>query len=223
MRATVEQAVERVGRGDMVVVAGPEGPAVIRAADRVEAASITFLAVEVRGLVCLALTPQRCDALGLGPMAPPEAGGRPGFTVSIEARHGVSTGISSADRARTIAVAVDPASRPHDLVQPGHVFPVRIRDGGLLEHHGINEAAVDLARMAGRLPAAVVCQLLDDDGALADATATARFCARHGLLLVDAGAVAEQRRLTAPLAERIAAASTVEAAERILADLALAR
>ena len=125
------------------------------------------MATHGRGLICLCLTAERCDELGLRQMTEQnEAPHGTAFTVSIEARDGISTGISAADRARTIQVAVDPTSTPHDLVQPGHVFPLRAT-GGVLQRSGQTEAAVDLARLAGLTPAGVVCEMMNDDGTMA--------------------------------------------------------
>src|SRR5436305_9753586 len=120
-----------------------------------------------RGLICLSLTPERCDELGLDLMAAKnESPFETAFTVSVEAREGVTTGISAADRAHTIQVAIDPESRPHDLVQPGHVFPLKAKAGGVLERTGPTEAAVDLARLAGLNPAGVICEVMNDDGSM---------------------------------------------------------
>ena len=130
--------------------------------------AINFMAKEGRGLICLALTPDRCDELGLDLMAAKnESPFETAFTVSIEARDGVTTGISAADRARTIQVAIDPKSSPRDLVQPGHVFPLKAKPGGVLERTGQTEAAVDLARLAGLNPAGVICEIMNDDGTMA--------------------------------------------------------
>ena len=130
--------------------------------------AINFMAKEGRGLICLALTPDRCDELGLDLMAAKnESPFETAFTVSIEAREGVTTGISAHDRAHTIQVAIDPGSRPRDLVQPGHVFPLKAKRGGVLERVGQTEAAVDLARLAGLNPAGVICEIMNDDGTMA--------------------------------------------------------
>ena len=130
--------------------------------------AINFMAKEARGLICLALTPERCDELGLDLMAAKnESPLETAFTVSIEAREGVTTGISAHDRARTIQVAIDPLERPDDLVQPGHVFPLKAKPGGVLERTGQTEAAVDLARLAGLNPAGVICEIMNDDGTMA--------------------------------------------------------
>ena len=130
--------------------------------------AVNFMATHGRGLICLSLTPERCDELGLDLMAAKnESPFETPFTVSIEAREGVTTGISAHDRARTIQVAIDPESSPRDLVQPGHIFPLKSRAGGVLERAGQTEAAVDLARLAGLNPAGVICEVMNDDGTMA--------------------------------------------------------
>ena len=125
------------------------------------------------------------------------------FTVSIEAREGVSTGISAHDRARTIQVAIDPGSTPSDLVQPGHVFPLRAKPGGVLQRAGQTEAAVDLARLAGLIPAGVVCEIMNDDGTMARVPDLAEFCERHGLKMVTVADLIEYRRRIEKLVERV--------------------
>jgi 3,4-dihydroxy 2-butanone 4-phosphate synthase / GTP cyclohydrolase II len=152
------------------------------AAQAVAARQVNFMVREGRGLVCLALTAERCEELALARI-PARGLAEPSkeFTVSIEAREGVTTGISAADRARTIAVACDPTSGPDDLRTPGHVFPLRARPGGLRERAGEAEAAVELMRLAGLRPAAVLCEVLGDDGHLARGVELARFEARHDL------------------------------------------
>jgi 3,4-dihydroxy 2-butanone 4-phosphate synthase/GTP cyclohydrolase II len=125
------------------------------------------------------------------------------FTVSVEAREGVTTGISAADRAHTIHVAIDPASSPHDLVQPGHVFPLRARDGGVLVRAGQTEAAVDLARLAGLVPAGVVCEIMNEDGTMARVPDLVPYCERHGLRMITVADLIEYRRRTEKLVERV--------------------
>src|SRR5258707_3579659 len=161
--ATVEAAIEDVRAGKFVVVVDDpnrenEGDLVV-AAQFATPEAINYMATHARGLICLCLTEERCDELGLRQMTEHnEAPLGTAFTVSVEAREGVTTGISAADRSRTIQVAIDPKSTPHDLVHPGHVFPLRARDGGVLRRAGQTEASVDLARLAGLYPAAVVCE-----------------------------------------------------------------
>src|SRR5512143_1968373 len=137
------------------------------AAERVTPEAINFMATHGRGLVCLALTEERCDALGLPPMVTDNTSPfGTAFTVSIEARGKVTTGISAADRAATIRTAIDPATKPEDLLRPGHTFPLRARRGGVLKRAGQTEASVDLARLAGLDPSAVICEIMKDDGTM---------------------------------------------------------
>src|SRR3954463_8171461 len=152
--ATIEQALEDIREGKMVVVCDDEDREnegdLTMAAQFVTPEAINFMAKEARGLICLSLTPERCEELGLDLMAAKnESPFETPFTVSVEARDGVTTGISAHDRAHTVQVAVDPSSTPNDLVQPGHIFPLKARPGGVLERTGQTEAAVDLARLAG--------------------------------------------------------------------------
>src|SRR2546423_10854526 len=158
----IEEALEDVRAGKMVVVCDAEDREnegdLTLAAQFATPDAINFMAKEGRGLICLALTPARCDELGLDLMAAKnESPFQTAFTVSIEAREGVTTGISAHDRAHTIQIAIDPGSRPRDLVQPGHVFPLKARTGGVLERTGHTEASVDLARLAGPTPARGIC------------------------------------------------------------------
>src|SRR5438132_3494740 len=157
--------------------------------------AINFMATHARGLICLSLTEERADELALRPMTEHnEAPLGTAFTVSIEAREGVTTGISAADRSHTIQVAINPESRPGDLVQPGHVFPLRARRGGVLERIGQTEAAVDLARLAGLTPAGVVCEIMNEDGTMARVPDLTRFCPRHGVRMITVSHVAGYRR-----------------------------
>ncbi len=162
------------------------------------------MATHGRGLICLCLTPERCDELDLRPMTDHnETPLGTTFTVSIEAREGVSTGISAHDRARTIQVAIDPSSVPHDLVQPGHVFPLRAKPGGVLQRSGQTEAAVDLARLAGVIPAGVVCEIMNDDGTMARVPDLTAYCERHELKMVTVADLIEYRRRIEKLVERV--------------------
>src|ERR687896_1118437 len=187
--ATVEEAIEDIRQGKFVVVVDAadrenEGDLTI-AAQFATPEAINFMAMHARGLICLCLTEERCDELGLRQMA--ERNETPfgtAFTVSIEAREGVTTGISAHDRARTIQVAIDPTKGPRDIVQPGHVFPLRARRGGVLRRQGQTEAAVDLARLAGLIPAGVVCEIMNDDGTMARVRDLVPYCRAHGLKLV---------------------------------------
>ena len=208
--ATIEEALEDVRQGKMVVVCDGvdrenEGDLTM-AAQFATPEAINFMAKEGRGLICLALTPERCDELGLDLMAAKnESPFETAFTVSVEAREGVTTGISAHDRAHTIQVAIDPESRPRDLVQPGHVFPLKARAGGVLERTGQTEAAVDLARLAGLNPAGVICEVMNDDGTMARVPDLLPYCERHGLKLVTVADLIAYRRRHDKLVERIVA------------------
>src|SRR2546430_5401727 len=205
--ATVEEAIEEIRHGRFVVVVDDpdrenEGDLVI-AAQFATPDAINFMATHARGLICLCLTGERCDELGLHPMT--EHNETPlgtAFTVSIEAREGVTTGISAHDRARTVQVAIDPTKGRRDIVQPGHVFPLRARSGGVLERSGQTEAAVDLARIAGLNPAGVVCEVMNDDGTMARVKDLVPYCERHGLKMVTVADLVEYRRRHEKLVER---------------------
>jgi 3,4-dihydroxy 2-butanone 4-phosphate synthase / GTP cyclohydrolase II len=206
--ATIEEAVDDIRNGKMVVVVDDperenEGDLVV-AAQFATADAVNFMATHARGLICLCLTGERCEQLGLPQMTQRnEAALGTAFTNSIEAREGVTTGISAADRAHTIHVAIDPASTPHDLVQPGHVFPLRARDGGVLVRAGQTEAAVDLARLAGLVPAGVICEIMNEDGTMARVPDLVPYCERHGLRMITVADLIEYRRRTEKLVERV--------------------
>jgi 3,4-dihydroxy 2-butanone 4-phosphate synthase / GTP cyclohydrolase II len=208
--ATIEEAIEDIREGRMVVVVDDEnreneGDLTI-AAQFATPDAINFMATHARGLICLCLTEERADELALRPMTEHnEAPLGTAFTVSIEAREGVTTGISAADRSRTIQVAIHPDSTAHDLVQPGHVFPLRARPGGVLERMGQTEAAVDLARLAGLTAAGVVCEIMNEDGTMARVPDLAPYCERHGLRMVTVADLVEYRRRHEKLVERGAA------------------
>jgi 3,4-dihydroxy 2-butanone 4-phosphate synthase/GTP cyclohydrolase II len=205
--ATVEEAIADVRDGRFVVVVDAadrenEGDLTI-AAQFATPEAINFMATHARGLICLCLTPERCDELLLRPMAENnEAPLQTAFTVSIEAREGVTTGISAADRSRTIQTAIDPSRGRADLVHPGHVFPLRARSGGVLERTGQTEASVDLARLAGLIPAGVVCEVMNEDGTMARVPDLIRFCDRHEIKLITVADLIEYRRRTEKLVER---------------------
>ncbi len=205
--AAVDDAIEEIRSGRFVVVVDDpdrenEGDLVI-AAQFATPEAINFMATHARGLICLCLTEERADHLGLRPMTDRnEAPLGTAFTVSVEAREGVTTGISAADRSRTIQVAIHPDSTAHDLVQPGHVFPLRAKPGGVLERIGQTEAAVDLARLAGLAPAGVVCEIMNDDGTMARVPDLVPYCERHGLRMITVADLVEYRRRTEKLVER---------------------
>src|SRR5438876_1682762 len=208
--ATIEEAIEDIREGRMVVVVDDEdreneGDLTI-AAQFATPEAINFMATHARGLICLCLTEERADQLALRPMTDHnEAPLGTAFTVYVEAREGVTTGISAADRSRTIQVAIHPASTPHDLVQPGHVFPLRAKPGGVLERIGQTEAAVDLARLAGLTPAGVVCEIMNDDGTMARVGDLIPYCERHGLKMITVADLVEYRRRHEKLVERTTA------------------
>jgi 3,4-dihydroxy 2-butanone 4-phosphate synthase / GTP cyclohydrolase II len=210
--AAVEEAVDDVRNGKMVIVVDSpdrenEGD-LCMAAEFVSAEHINFMAKHGRGLICLTLTPERCDELGLQPMAPNnQTPYGTAFTISIEAREGITTGISAADRAHTIRVAVDPLKGARDLIAPGHVFPLRARPGGVLERTGQTEASVDLARLAGLTPAGVICEVMKDDGTMARVPDLAAFGTEHGIRIITVADLIEYRRRTERLIERMAAAT----------------
>jgi 3,4-dihydroxy 2-butanone 4-phosphate synthase/GTP cyclohydrolase II len=188
--ATVEEAVREFAAGRMIVVVDDEDREnegdLIMAAEKTDPAAINFMLKHGRGLVCLAMTGERLDELALGPMTVENSASEDtAFTTSVDLKgHGVTTGVSAHDRARTIAAMLDPRTRPHNLARPGHMFPLRARAGGVLERRGHTEAAVDLARLAGLAPAGVICEILNDDGTMARAPELAEFCARYGLVMI---------------------------------------
>ncbi len=186
---TIEEALEDIREGKMVILIDDEdreneGDLTI-AAEKVTPETINFMAKYGRGLICLSLTPERVEELKLPMMADMNTS-RFGtaFTVSIEARKGVTTGISAADRATTIRTAINPESRPEDLARPGHVFPLRAQPGGVLKRAGQTEGSVDLARLAGLYPAGVICEIMNDDGTMARVPQLAEFARRHGLKMI---------------------------------------
>jgi 3,4-dihydroxy 2-butanone 4-phosphate synthase/GTP cyclohydrolase II len=206
--ATVEEALEEIRRGRMVVVCDGEDREnegdLVLAAQFATPEAINFMAKEARGLICLALTPERCEELGLDLMAAKnEAPLQTAFTVSIEAAEGVTTGISAHDRARTVQVAIDPHTSPEDLQQPGHIFPLKAKAGGVLERTGHTEASVDLARLAGLIPAGVICEVMNEDGTMARVPDLVPYCERHGLLMITVADLIAYRRRTEKLIERI--------------------
>jgi 3,4-dihydroxy 2-butanone 4-phosphate synthase / GTP cyclohydrolase II len=206
--ATVEEAIEDIRQGKFVVVVDAadrenEGDLTI-AAQFATPEAINYMAMHARGLVCLCLTGDRCDALGLRQMTDHnETPLGTAFTVSVEAREGVTTGISAHDRSHTIQVAIDPSKGAEDLVQPGHVFPLRAKQGGVLQRAGQTEAAVDLARMAGLNPAGVVCEIMNADGTMARVPDLVPYCEQHGFKLITVADLIEYRRRTEKLVERM--------------------
>src|SRR5213593_2966650 len=205
--ASVEDALEEIRDGRPVVVVDDEdredeGDLTI-AAQFATPEAINFMATHGRGLICLCLTEERCDELGLQPMTDRnETPFRTAFTVSIEAREGIATGISAHDRSRTVQVAIDSSKGADDLVRPGHIFPLRARDGGVLQRGGQTEASVDLARLAGMIPAGVVCEVMNEDGTMARVDDLIPYCEEHGLKMVTVADLIEYRRRHEKLVER---------------------
>ncbi len=187
---SVPEAVEEIRAGRILVVVDDEdreneGDLTI-AAEKVTPEIINFMAVHGRGLVCLTLTPERCDYLRLPLMSPANTSTfGTAFCESIDAREGVTTGISAADRTRTILQAIDPGCKPSDLARPGHMFPLRAREGGVLVRAGQTEASVDLARLAGLTPAGVICEIMNEDGTMARVPQLLDYCRRHSLKMIS--------------------------------------
>jgi 3,4-dihydroxy 2-butanone 4-phosphate synthase / GTP cyclohydrolase II len=185
----VPTAIEEIRAGRMIIVVDDEDREnegdLTLAAEKVTPEAINFMAKFGRGLVCLALTEERLDHLRIGPMTAENTSNYgTAFCEAIDARDGVTTGISTYDRARTIQVAIDPATRPTDLARPGHVFPLRARKGGVLVRAGQTEASVDLARMAGLVPAGIICEIMKDDGTMARVPDLVEFCQIHGMKML---------------------------------------
>jgi 3,4-dihydroxy 2-butanone 4-phosphate synthase/GTP cyclohydrolase II len=197
----VPAAIEEIRAGRMIIVVDDEDREnegdLTMAAEKVTPEAINFMAKHGRGLICLAMTEQRLDQLRLGPMSAENTSNfGTAFTESIDARDGVSTGISVFDRAQTIKVAIDPATRPGDLARPGHVFPLRARQGGVLVRAGQTEASVDLARMAGLVPAGVICEIMNDDGTMSRVPQLKEFCRQHKMKMLTVAELIRYRLQT---------------------------
>jgi 3,4-dihydroxy 2-butanone 4-phosphate synthase / GTP cyclohydrolase II len=211
---TVEAAIEDIRNGKMVIVADDENREnegdLVLAAELVTPDAINFMATHARGLICLALPPERADELDLRPMTDvnTEALGT-AFTVSVDAarRFGVTTGISASDRATTIRVCMDPASVPGDLRRPGHVFPLRARPGGVLRRVGQTEASVDLSRLAGLKPGGVICEIMNDDGTMARRPQLEEFARQHGIRFITVAQIVAYRLQRERLVHRAAEAT----------------
>ncbi|MCH6557070.1 MAG: bifunctional 3,4-dihydroxy-2-butanone-4-phosphate synthase/GTP cyclohydrolase II [Nitrospirae bacterium] len=208
---SIEQAIKEIKQGRFVVLVDDEdreneGDLVI-AAEKVTPPNINFMAKHARGLICLALTPERVAELQLPPQASENtAAFGTAFTVSIDARQGVTTGISAADRATTIHTAIDAKSKPSDLARPGHIFPLKAHKGGVLKRAGQTEGSVDLARLAGLYPACVLCEIMNDDGTMARVPELTEFATQHHLKMVTIKALIEYRLHRETLVKRIASA-----------------
>ena len=206
--APIPELVADLAAGRMVILVDEEDREnegdLVLAADHVTPEAINFMARYARGLICLTLTRERCERLHLPPMTA-KNGAQHGtaFTVSIEAATGVTTGISAADRSRTVQAAVRRDAKPSDLVQPGHIFPLQAQDGGVLMRAGHTEAGCDLAAMAGLTPAAVICEVMNDDGTMARLPDLVAFAERHGLKIGTIASLIEHRSRNESLVERV--------------------
>jgi len=206
--ATIEEAVEDIRDGKMIIIVDDEDREnegdLVCAAEKVTPEMINFMAMHGRGLICLPLTEERCDELQLFPQTSENTSSMgTAFTISIEAREGVTTGISAADRAKTILTAVDPASKPNDLARPGHVFPLRAKRGGVLVRVGQTEASVDMARIAGLTPAAVICEIMNDDGTMARLPELEKFAEKHDLKIISVADLVRYRIQKETLVRRV--------------------
>ena len=207
--ATIEEAIEEIRQGRVLVVVDDEDREnegdLVMAADKVTPEAVNFMVTHARGLMCVPMTGERLDALKLGMMvAENTAPMATAFTVSVDARRGTTTGISAHDRAVTIRTLVDPQLTSADLVTPGHMFPLRAMEGGVLRRAGHTEAAVDLARMAGCYPAGVICEVLDESGGMARLPQLTALAKRHGLRLITIKDLIEYRTQKEKLVRRVA-------------------
>ena len=209
--APIEDAIDAIRAGGMIIVVDDEdreneGDLTI-AAEKITPEAINFMAKHGRGLICLSMTGERLDQLDVPLMVEKNTTTfNTAFCVSIEAKHGTSTGISAADRASTVLAAINPATRPSDLSRPGHMFPLRARDGGVMVRAGQTEAAVDLARIAGLYPAGVICEIMNDDGTMARVPELTKFARKHGLLMITIADLIKYRMSTERLVKRSAVA-----------------
>ena len=206
--ATIEEAAEDIRDGKMIIIVDDEDREnegdLVCAAEKITPEIINFMATHGRGLICLPLTEERCDELQLFPQTSENTSSMgTAFTISIEAREGVTTGISAADRAKTILTAVNPASKPHDLARPGHVFPLRAKRGGVLVRVGQTEASVDIARIAGLTPAAVICEIMNDDGTMARLPELEKFAEKHQLKIISVADLVRYRIHKETLVRRV--------------------
>ena len=212
----VHRALDEIRAGKMVILVDDEDREnegdLTMAAEHVTPEAINFMATHGRGLICLTLTEEQVDKLDLPMMQAPGRNGPSlgtAFTVSIEARTGVTTGISTADRAHTIRTAIRPDAKPSDLVTPGHVFPLKARRGGVLVRTGQTEGSVDLARLAGCIPAGVICEIMNEDGTMARMPDLERFAAKHGLVILTIADLIQYRMATERLVKRMTQHSVV--------------
>ncbi len=204
----IEDAIEDIKRGKMVIVVDDEDREnegdLVMAAEKVTPEAINFMAKHARGLICVPIISKRLDDLGIPPMVSTNTSPfNTAFSVSVEARHGITTGISAYDRARTIKVLISPDTKPQDIAMPGHVFPLRAVKGGVLKRAGHTEAAVDLARLAGLYPAGVVCEIMNEDGTMARVPTLMKMAEQFGLKIITIKDLIEFRRKKEKLVERI--------------------
>lgn len=210
--ATIEEAIADIRAGKMLILVDDEDREnegdLVLAAEKVSAEAINFMAREGRGLICLSLAPEQIDRLNLLPMT--ESNQAPlntAFTVSISARDGVTTGLSAADRAHTIRVASNPEARPSDLISPGHMFPLRARQGGVLVRSGQTEGSVDLSRLAGLHPSAIICEIMNPDGSMSRMPELKKFGREHGIRVATIADLIEYRLQNETLVEEVTSAS----------------
>lgn len=206
--ATIDEAVEDIRQGRMIIIVDDEDREnegdLVCAAEKVTPEIINFMAVHGRGLICMPITEDRAEELSLHPQTSDNTSSMgTAFTISIEAREGVTTGISAADRATTILKAVDPKTKPSDLARPGHVFPLRAKRGGVLVRVGQTEASVDIARIAGLTPAAVICEIMNDDGTMARLPELRVFAEKHGLKIISVADLVRYRVEKEMLVKRV--------------------
>ena len=188
--AEIEDAARDIADGKMIIIVDDEDREnegdLVCAAEKITPEIVNFMITHARGLICLPMTEERCDELNLPPQTVENTSSMgTAFTISIEARQGVTTGISAADRAKTILTAVDPNSKPSDLARPGHIFPLRAKKGGVLVRVGQTEASVDIARIAGCQPAGAICEIMNDDGTMARMPELEKFAAKHKLKIIS--------------------------------------
>jgi len=208
---TIEDAIEAIRKGEMVIVVDDEDREnegdLVLAAEKVNPEKINFMAMHARGIICVPMSQERLDELGIKLLVQSEYAEKGcAFTVSVDARHGTSTGTSAHDRAQTIRTLVDPRSKPSDLIQPGHVFPLRAKTGGVLRRAGHTEASVDLAKLAGLYPAAVICEIMNEDGTMARVPQLMEFAKRFNLRIISIADLIKHRSDKELLVERIASA-----------------
>jgi 3,4-dihydroxy 2-butanone 4-phosphate synthase / GTP cyclohydrolase II len=208
---SIEDAIKDIKQGKLIILVDDEDREnegdLVMAAQHVTPQAVNFMARHARGLICLALTPKRVEELHLPQQAVENtATFGTAFTVSIDARKDISTGISAADRATTIHVAIDPKSKPSDLARPGHIFPLKAQQGGVLKRAGQTEGSVDLARLAGLIPAGVICEIMSEDGTMARVPELTKFAKRHKIKMVTIKALIEYRMQREPFVRRMASA-----------------